>query len=47
MASPNELSLEEMLKYLLDNGGFVKNQDLVKHFKQFLIQPDTRGKKII
>jgi hypothetical protein len=43
MASPSELSLEEIRKYLLDNGGSALNQDLVMHFKKFLTDPETRG----
>ncbi|XP_058793208.1 ankyrin repeat domain-containing protein SOWAHB [Phymastichus coffea] len=42
MASPSELSLEEIRKYLLDNGGSACNQDLVRHFKKFLTDPETR-----
>ncbi|XP_008216662.1 ankyrin repeat domain-containing protein SOWAHC isoform X5 [Nasonia vitripennis] len=42
MASPSELSLEEIRKYLLDNGGSARNQDLVKHFKKFLTDPESR-----
>lgn len=43
MASPSELSLEEIRKYLLDNGGSARNQDLVKYFKKFLTDPESRG----
>ncbi|XP_011495118.1 PREDICTED: ankyrin repeat domain-containing protein SOWAHA [Ceratosolen solmsi marchali] len=42
MASPSELSLEEIRKYLLDNGGSALNQDVVMHFKKFLTDPETR-----
>ncbi|XP_046413876.1 ankyrin repeat domain-containing protein SOWAHB isoform X3 [Neodiprion fabricii] len=42
MATPSELSLEEIRKYLLDNGGTARNHDLVKHFKKFLTDPETR-----
>ncbi|XP_063987182.1 ankyrin repeat domain-containing protein SOWAHA-like isoform X6 [Diachasmimorpha longicaudata] len=42
MATPSELSLEEIRKYLLDNGGSARNHDLVKHFKSFLTDPETR-----
>ncbi|KAJ8665154.1 hypothetical protein QAD02_006816, partial [Eretmocerus hayati] len=41
-SSPNELSLEEIRKFLLDNGGSARNQDLVKHFKKFLTDPESR-----
>ncbi|XP_051161668.1 uncharacterized protein LOC127281803 isoform X2 [Leptopilina boulardi] len=42
MATPSELSLEEIRKYLLENGGSVRNHDLVKYFKKFLTDPETR-----
>ncbi|EFN78543.1 Ankyrin repeat domain-containing protein 56 [Harpegnathos saltator] len=42
MASPSELSLEEIRNYLLENGGTTRNHDLVKHFKRFLTDPETR-----
>ncbi|XP_011690652.1 PREDICTED: ankyrin repeat domain-containing protein SOWAHC isoform X4 [Wasmannia auropunctata] len=42
MATPNELSLEEIRNYLLENGGTARNHDLVKHFKRFLTDPETR-----
>lgn len=44
MATPSELSLEEIRKYLLENGGSVRNHDLVKYFKKFLTDPETRGR---
>lgn len=43
MAVPGELSLEEIRNYLLENGGTARNHDLVKHFKRFLTDPETRG----
>lgn len=43
MATPSELSLEEIRKYLLENGGSVRNHDLVKYFMKFLTDPETRG----
>lgn len=43
MATPSELSLEEIRNYLLENGGTARNHDLVKHFKRFLTDPETRG----
>ncbi|XP_011863134.1 PREDICTED: ankyrin repeat domain-containing protein SOWAHB isoform X2 [Vollenhovia emeryi] len=42
MATPSELSLEEIRNYLLENGGTTRNHDLVKHFKRFLTDPETR-----
>ncbi|XP_076665288.1 ankyrin repeat domain family member sosondowah isoform X2 [Andrena cerasifolii] len=42
MATPSELSLEEIRKYLLENGGTARNHDVVKHFKKFLTDPETR-----
>ncbi|RLU17573.1 hypothetical protein DMN91_009809 [Ooceraea biroi] len=42
MAMPSELSLEEIRNYLLENGGTARNHDLVKHFKRFLTDPETR-----
>ncbi|XP_029669385.1 ankyrin repeat domain-containing protein SOWAHB isoform X2 [Formica exsecta] len=42
MAVPGELSLEEIRNYLLENGGTARNHDLVKHFKRFLTDPETR-----
>lgn len=43
MATPSELSLEEIRNYLLENGGTARNHDLVKHFKRFLTDPESRG----
>ncbi|XP_026669458.1 ankyrin repeat domain-containing protein SOWAHB isoform X2 [Ceratina calcarata] len=42
MATPSELSIEEIRKYLLENGGTARNHDVVKHFKKFLTDPETR-----
>ncbi|XP_076225711.1 uncharacterized protein LOC116424988 isoform X1 [Nomia melanderi] len=42
MATPSELSLEEIRKYLLENGGTARNHDVVKYFKKFLTDPETR-----
>lgn len=44
MAVPSELSLAEIRNFMLKNGGKVTNHELVKHFKQFLTHPDTKGK---
>ncbi|XP_017791469.1 PREDICTED: ankyrin repeat domain-containing protein SOWAHC [Habropoda laboriosa] len=42
MATPSELSLEEIRQYILENGGTARNHDVVKHFKKFLTDPETR-----
>ncbi|XP_067002950.1 ankyrin repeat domain-containing protein SOWAHA [Anabrus simplex] len=42
MAAPTELSLECIRLFMLENGGKVTNHDLVKHFKRFLTDPETR-----
>ena len=44
MAAPSELSLKEIRDFMLQNGGKVTNHDLVKHFKQFLTNPNTKGR---
>lgn len=44
MAVPSELSLAEIRNFMLKSGGKVTNHELVKHFKQFLTHPDTKGK---
>lgn len=44
MAAPSELSLQEIHKFMVINGGKVTNHDLVKHFKKFLTSPTTQGK---
>jgi hypothetical protein len=43
MAVPSELSVEAIRDFMLENGGKVTNHDLVKHFKRFLTNPETRG----
>lgn len=43
MAAPSELSIAEIRKFMLENGGKVTNHELVKHFKQFLTNPNTKG----
>ena len=43
MAVPSELSLDAIRDFMLENGGKVTNHDLVKHFKRFLTDPETRG----
>lgn len=44
MAVPSELSLAEIRNFMLKNGGKVTNHELVKYFKQFLTNPNTKGK---
>lgn len=44
MAAPSELSIAEIRKFMLENGGKVTNHELVKHFKAFLTNPNTKGK---
>jgi hypothetical protein len=43
MAVSRDLSLEVIRDFMLENGGKVTNHDLVKHFKGFLTNPETRG----
>jgi hypothetical protein len=43
MAVPSDLSVEAIREFMLENGGKVTNHDLVKHFKRFLTNPETRG----
>lgn len=47
MAVPKELSLAEIRNFMLKNGGKVTNHELVKYFKQFLTNPNTKGNKYI
>ncbi|XP_021920715.1 uncharacterized protein LOC110830296 isoform X2 [Zootermopsis nevadensis] len=42
MAVPSELSVQAIRDFMLENGGKVTNHDLVKHFKRFLTNPETR-----
>lgn len=42
MSGPSELSFDEILKYMLAHNGKVTNHELVKHFRVFLTNPDTR-----
>jgi len=37
------LSVEAIRVFILENGGKVTNHELVKHFKVFLTNPETRG----
>jgi hypothetical protein len=43
MAPPTELSLLEIRKFMLTNNCKVTNHALVKHFKQFLTNPETQS----
>jgi hypothetical protein len=43
MAVARELCLEAIRDFMLENGGKVTNHDLVKHFKGYLTNPETRG----
>jgi hypothetical protein len=47
MAVPRELSFEAIRDFMLENGGKVTNHDLVKHFKGFLTNSETRGIDLI
>lgn len=46
MAAPREISLEAVRDFMLDKGGRVTNQDLVRHFKYVLTDPYTKGERI-
>lgn len=46
MDLPSELSLNEIRKFMLKSGGKVTNHELVKYFKNFLTNPDTKGIEI-
>lgn len=43
MAAPTEFTLESVREFMLEKGGKVTNHELVKHFKQFLTDPYTKG----
>ena len=43
MAVSGDLPVEAIRDFMLENGGKVTNHDLVKHFKGFLTNPETRG----
>lgn len=43
MASASDLTVEAVRDFMLLKGGKVTNHDLVKHFKNALTNPDTRG----
>lgn len=46
-SSPNmaasELSIEEIHKFFVEKGGRVSNKELVKHFKRYLTNHETKG----
>lgn len=46
MAAPTEFTLESVREFMLEKGGKVTNHELVKHFKQFLTDPYTKGKNL-
>lgn len=39
----SEIGLQSIRQFLLDRGGTVRNKELVKHFKDFLNDPATKG----
>lgn len=43
MAAPRDLSIAEIRKFMIANGGKVTNHELVKYFKPFLTNPNTKG----
>lgn len=43
MAAPTEFTLEAVRKFMIEKGGKVTNHELVKHFKIYLTNPDSRG----
>ncbi|KAG8223610.1 hypothetical protein J437_LFUL003478, partial [Ladona fulva] len=43
MAAPTELSLDAVRNFMIEKGGKVTNHELVKHFKKFLTNPDSRA----
>ncbi|XP_046399756.1 ankyrin repeat domain-containing protein SOWAHA-like [Ischnura elegans] len=42
MAAPTEFTLEAVRKFMIEKGGKVTNHELVKHFKVYLTNPDSR-----
>ena len=46
MAAPREFTLEAVRCFIIEKGGKVTNHELVKHFKQFLTDPATKGNVI-
>lgn len=47
MAAVSDLTVEAVRDFMLLKGGKVTNHDLVKHFKNALTNPDTRGTVIL
>ena len=45
MAAPKEFTLDAVRLFIIDRGGKVTNHELVKHFKQFLTDPLTKGSR--
>lgn len=43
MAAPRDLSIAEIRNFMIANGGRVTNHELVKHFRHFLTNPNTKG----
>lgn len=41
----NELSIEEIHKFFIEKGGKVSNRELVKHFKAYLTNVESKGKR--
>ncbi|XP_071443225.1 ankyrin repeat domain-containing protein SOWAHA [Hetaerina americana] len=42
MAAPTEFSLEAVRKFMIEKGGKVTNHELVKHFKNYLTNPESK-----
>lgn len=38
------LTLEEIYEYFKEKGGTVSNSDVVRHFKRYLTDPQSKGK---
>lgn len=43
MSLTSDISIEEIRDYLIRNGGKVSNRELVKHFKKYLTDPNSKG----
>lgn len=43
MAAPREFTVDSVRDFMIEKGGRVTNHELVKHFKQFLTDPYTKG----
>lgn len=46
MPPPAELSVDEIIKFMLAHNGKVTNHALVQHFKVFLKNTDKKGKSL-